>query len=117
MMFGTVPDIAHLRVIGSKAFLHLHKCQQENSFATRAHDGILIGYARETKGYRILQTNSHRIVETVRVTFAECLGEEPNTLITNEASTTEQFYGGYPIYDIDPPIQLPPDVAPDHIIE
>ncbi len=52
----------------------------------------------------------------MHVTFVECLGEEPNTLVTNETSTTEQFYGGYPIYEIDPPIQLPPDIAPDHII-
>ena len=64
------------------------------------HDGVLIGYAIHTKGYRIL-TDIHKgsIVETMHVTFAERLQDNPDTLLSMPDSNPDDYFAGYPYQD------------------
>jgi hypothetical protein len=67
MLRGNAPDISHLRSIGAKAYLYKFPPTRDNNMARKTnHDGVLIGYAIHTKGYRILTNLTNgTIVETM----------------------------------------------------
>jgi hypothetical protein len=111
MIYDRVPDVAFLRVIGSVAYVHKHKPTREHVLDTRASKGILLGYARYTKGYRILMSQSPvHIVETMHVTFAEDLNNSPNLLLSLPDRHGESYFASYPDTDVVlPPLVLIPD--------
>jgi hypothetical protein len=59
MLYGKVPNLAHLKVFGCKAYMHRHKPERDvATFSPSAIIGIMVGYATSTNGYRILQTKT-----------------------------------------------------------
>ena len=77
------------------------------------HDGILIAYAIDTKGYRILtDLRLGTIVETMHVTFAERLQDNPDVLLSLPDHNPDEYFAGYPLHDEPFPSQTVAVVTP-----
>jgi len=50
---GSKPDLSHLRVFGSKAYVHIPK-EKQTEWDTHAEEGALVDYCETSKGYRIV---------------------------------------------------------------
>lgn len=64
------PYVGNLKVFGSQCYVHIPK-KLTNKFGPRARDGILVGYARKTKGYRVYLPDEDRVIETCNVKVVE----------------------------------------------
>ena len=53
MWFGTIPDVSHLRVFGSKCFVMFDKSKRDGKFNHVSQEGIFLGYDGFSKNYRI----------------------------------------------------------------
>lgn len=67
---GTKPSANHLKIFGCRAFVGTPK-QHRRKLDMRAKRGVMVGYAYQTKGYRIWIPDERRIVETINVSFEE----------------------------------------------
>lgn len=65
---GEKPDISHIRIFGSKVYSFIPK-QKRRKWDDKAEERVLVGYAGNAKGYRILnpRTNKIWISRTVRI--------------------------------------------------
>ena len=74
LQHGKPTSIKHFRVFGSKCYI---KNNDENlgKFDARADEGIFLGYASKSKGYRCYNKTLQNIVESIDVRFDE---ELPN---------------------------------------
>ena len=89
--------MALLRIIGSVAYVHKHKRTREHVLDTRANKGILLRYARHTKWYRILMSQSPvHIVETIHIAFTEDLVNYPNLSFSLPDRDGESDFAYYP---------------------
>jgi hypothetical protein len=78
---GTKPNLSHLKVFGSKAYVHIPK-EKRNKLDFKSIPGYMIGYSANTKGYRILLDN-----QTVMVSRDVIFDESPSTTTkTNDNS-------------------------------
>jgi hypothetical protein len=83
MIHNKIPDVGFLRVIGCTAYVHKHQPLRSSVLDTIAIKGVLIGYATNTKGYRIMVSNSPIKKETtMHVTFSEDLLSNPSQLLS-----------------------------------
>ena len=55
---GWKPTVCYLKVFGCRAFVHVPKQKRQSKLEPRAIMGIMIGYAREKKAYRIWDTRA-----------------------------------------------------------
>src|SRR6185503_5275540 len=69
LRFGRQPRVSHLRAFSCRCFVL--KEVNLDKFESRSSDGILLGYALESRGYRVLILETNRIVKTCNVTFDE----------------------------------------------
>lgn len=60
--FGREPSVRHLHVFGYKAFILRKGPKKGGKFAPRAAEGVFVGYATCTKGYRIFIPNLKQII-------------------------------------------------------
>ena len=73
---GTVPHLAHLRVFGCRAYLHVPKARR-SKLQPKAMVGIFVGYSRSSKAYRVWVPDGDsdvlrgRMFESRDVTFDE----------------------------------------------
>ena len=69
---GSPPTLSHIRVFGSKAFVHKSKTELTKSFDPKAHEGILVGYDDDCiKSYRIFIPHTNVLMTTTHVTIDE----------------------------------------------
>jgi Reverse transcriptase (RNA-dependent DNA polymerase)/gag-polypeptide of LTR copia-type/Zinc knuckle len=75
---GERPDLAHLRVFGARAYVHLERSAREGSkFGLRAWVGRFVGYSEHNNCYRIYNESTRRIIDSRHVTFIEMPGDVP----------------------------------------
>ncbi|GBM00133.1 Retrovirus-related Pol polyprotein from transposon TNT 1-94 [Araneus ventricosus] len=67
---GRKPSVSHFKKFGCVAYVGVPK-QTRKKLDVQAKLGIMCGYARTTKGYRILLLEDQRIIETINVRFDE----------------------------------------------
>ena len=67
---GIKPSIQHLKVFGSISYYHIPDIKRSKLDA-KARKGILVGYATESKGYRIYDLTDSKIAISRDVTFDE----------------------------------------------
>lgn len=67
---GKKPSASHLKIFGCRAFVGTPK-QHRKKLDMRAKRGVMVGYALQTKGYRIWIPDERRVVETINVSFEE----------------------------------------------
>lgn len=65
------PNVSHLKIFGSKAFVHAHKAQRKGKLADRAEEGAMVGHAHDSKAYRIFDIKKSIIKVTRDVVFDE----------------------------------------------
>lgn len=65
---GKQPSVKHMKPFGIQAYIGVPKNLRKKLDA-RAKPGILVGYALRTKGYRIWNPETRKIVETINVRF------------------------------------------------
>lgn len=53
--------------------MHISKPKQAGKLAPRAQIGVMVGFALQTKGYRIWSLLSNQVVETKNVTIDEAV--------------------------------------------
>jgi hypothetical protein len=70
MMRGRTSKVSHFHVFGCKCSI-LKKGKKLDKFEARSVDGIFFGYASHSRGYRVLNLETNRIMETCEVTFDE----------------------------------------------
>ncbi len=68
-LFGKEPDLSGLRTIGARAFVH--KERYGNKLEEKAWEGIMLGYGKDSKSYRIYNPHNRRITESRNITFIE----------------------------------------------
>lgn len=70
MWSGKKPNLKHLRVFGSKAFVHIPK-QKRNKLSAKSTECILMGYSSESKAYRMQDPITRKIIISRDVIFIE----------------------------------------------
>ena len=69
MWHGNKPNIAHLRIIGSTAYVHIPK-EKRTKLDTHSHKGILVGYGG-TNQYKVWHLTRNDVVVSRDVVFIE----------------------------------------------
>ncbi|CDF40831.1 unnamed protein product, partial [Chondrus crispus] len=91
----SVPNVGHLRVFGSKCWYTLPKHNIQKLDA-RAKEAMFLGYAENTKAYKLWDGDLHKVIVSRDVTFDESTGgKSGEPMDTNEEEET-----------IDPPTNL-----------
>jgi hypothetical protein len=68
--FGVKPSLAHTRIFGCNAFIHVPKALRKK-LDSKSHQRMFLGYSDESKAYRIWDKDSKRISITRNVLFHE----------------------------------------------
>jgi transposase InsO family protein len=86
LSFGRPASIKHFRVFGSKCYI---KNNDENlgKYDDRVDEGIFLGYATNSKGYRCYNKRLHKMVECIDVKIDE--GIPAREVYGNESSTED----------------------------
>jgi hypothetical protein len=86
LWFGRPASIKHFRVFGSKCYI---KNNDENldKYDDRADEGIFLGYATNSKGYRCYNKRLHKMVDYIDVKIDE--GIPAREVYSNESSTED----------------------------
>src|SRR5579859_7563221 len=97
------PVVAHLRIIGSTAYVHVSK-EKRTKIDTHSHKGIMIGYGSGTNQYKVWDLTTNDVVISRDLVFIEGKAveqtpavyvEEPRTIhdsvtVLPEPSETEE---------------------------
>jgi DNA-binding transcriptional MerR regulator len=86
LWFGRPTSIKHFRIFGSKCHI---KNNDENlsKYDDRADEGIFLGYATNSKGYRCYNKRLHKMVDCIDVKIDE--GIPAREVYSNESSTED----------------------------
>ena len=110
---GRKPDLSHLRIIGSTAYVHVPK-EKRTKLDTHSHKGILVGY-EGTNQYKIWDLTRNDVVVSRDVVFIEGKPVNQTPAVYEEESRT--------VYDSimvlpgppeEPAQQLPTSPATEH---
>lgn len=72
LFFKKKPNIKNLRVIGCRAYVHIPDCKRKK-LDPKAIPCWLVGYGEETKGWRLWDPSSRKVILSRDVTFDEHL--------------------------------------------
>jgi transposase InsO family protein len=67
---GAKPNLSHLRIIGSTAYIHIPK-EKRTKLDTHSHKGIMVGYGGGTNQYRVWDLTRKDVVVSRDVVFIE----------------------------------------------
>ncbi|WVZ75112.1 hypothetical protein U9M48_023200 [Paspalum notatum var. saurae] len=93
LRFGRQPSVKHLRAFGCRCFV-LKKAGNLDKFESRCLDGIFLGYASNSKAFRVWILEAKQVVETCEVSFDETM---PCTTLAFELSGDDEE--GTPIFE------------------
>ncbi len=79
---GKAPDLSYLRVFGSK-YLYILPKKQVKKLDPRAKQGLMMGYSNQSKGYKIWDIESSKLVVSRDVSFAETSTHHPSVDISS----------------------------------
>lgn len=112
-----IPDLAHLRIFGSKCYYTIPK-KKIKKLDPRAHLGIFVGYSTQSKGYKIWDPNSRKMIVSRDVTFREMISAEsaPEYTIDNNLESIDREDGTKVRFD-DPNLTEQYQAEEDTILE
>ncbi|WVZ52082.1 LOW QUALITY PROTEIN: hypothetical protein U9M48_003175 [Paspalum notatum var. saurae] len=93
LRFGRQPSVKHLRAFGCMCFV-LKKAGHLDKFESRCLDGIFLGYASNSRAFRVWILEAKQVVETCEVSFDETM---PCTTLAFELSGDDEE--GTPIFE------------------
>ncbi|GFX62251.1 retrovirus-related Pol polyprotein from transposon TNT 1-94 [Trichonephila clavipes] len=89
---GNKPKLNYLKKFGCVAYFHVPKVLR-NKFEVPGRRGIMLGYAREMRGYRIYDIKNQKVIEERSIKFNEYLkGSNYLGEIENETWDTDSFF-------------------------
>ncbi|XP_021731349.1 uncharacterized protein LOC110698260 [Chenopodium quinoa] len=68
---GRKPNISHLRAFGCKCFVHNNGKKNLGKFDERSEEAIFLGYASDSKAYRVYNKSSMCVEESIHIIFDE----------------------------------------------
>src|SRR4051812_9990049 len=68
------PNVSYFKVFGAKCWIR--DPHHNSKFAPKAHEGIMLGYGKDSHTYRVFNNVLHKIVETVDVRLDETNGSQ-----------------------------------------
>jgi hypothetical protein len=71
LWFGSVPDVSHLRIFGSKCYVVMDKSKRDGKFSPVSQEGIFLGYYGYSKNYRVLIDSKVTVHSREYVRFEE----------------------------------------------
>nr|GEX71998.1 hypothetical protein [Tanacetum cinerariifolium] len=74
LLSGKVPNISHLKPFGCQVTI-LNTSDQLGKFEGKANEGFLVGYATNSKAYRVYNLSSKKVEETLNLRYLE---DKPN---------------------------------------
>jgi hypothetical protein len=75
LVIGRKPNISYFRVFRCKCFI-FKKRKHLGKFESRVHEDMLVGYASNSKAYRVFNNSTRVIEETCDVEFDESNGSQ-----------------------------------------
>lgn len=87
---GIKPSVRHLQPFGSEVFVGIPKIQR-NKLMAKARQGIMVGYAFKTRGYRIWLKDLNKIIETSNVSFSHSKTDKSSSGAVQEPGRVD-FY-------------------------
>jgi hypothetical protein len=75
LLIGRKPNISYFRVFGCKCFI-FKKRKHLGKFESRVDEGIFVGYASNSKAYRVFNNSTRVIEESCDVEFDESNGSQ-----------------------------------------
>nr|CAH66560.1 OSIGBa0113K06.6 [Oryza sativa] len=75
LIVGRKPNVAYFRVFGCKCYIY-RKGVRLTKFESRCDEGFLLGYASNSKAYRVYNKNKGTVEETADVQFDETNGSQ-----------------------------------------
>ena len=84
---GFKPDLSHIHVVGSKAYVHIPK-EKRTKWDSHAEEGVLVGYNETSKGYRILFPATSKVTASQTVVFDEGYGSFTSKATHEDAGQT-----------------------------
>jgi hypothetical protein len=70
LWFSRPTSIKHFKVFGSKCYIK-NNDEHLGKFDSRANEGIFLGYATNSKGYRFFKKRTHKLVDCIDVRIDE----------------------------------------------
>jgi hypothetical protein len=121
------PDVSHFHVFGSIAWAHIPDEKRKALQPPKSEKCIFVGYSKDVKGYRLLQSHCNEIIIRRDVKFDEnILAYEPNSTVVS-SSACEPSSAFVPYFDLvsssnddsedenpPPPAHPPPDKSFEH---
>lgn len=86
VLYNLKPDYEYMRVFGCLAYYRSTETNGDK-FEVRGRPGIFLGYPQETKGYKIYDTQHHKIIISQDVKFMESVF----SFVNNKAEKEEVF--------------------------
>ena len=71
MLFNRVPDVSHLRMVGSLTWFYNYQIDNKNFQNLRGKVGVLLGYCDKSRSYLIWNPETKRVVRSAEVVFNE----------------------------------------------
>ena len=68
------PNVSYFKVFGAKCWIR--DPHHSSEFASKAHEGFMLGYGKDSHTYRVFNTYHHKVVETIDVRFDETNGSQ-----------------------------------------
>ncbi|KAM0029215.1 putative RNA-directed DNA polymerase [Helianthus debilis subsp. tardiflorus] len=99
LLYGEKPSYDHMRIFGCMAYYRSIEAKSDK-FEIRGKPGVFMGYPNGTKGYKIYDPNSGKIVISRDVTFAEKVF--PFAIKTKGCETKEEDVFGFPLVENGP---------------
>ncbi|XP_056691797.1 uncharacterized protein [Spinacia oleracea] len=84
LLKGTTPNISYFRAFGCKCFIHNNGKRNLGKFDERGDEAVFLGYALNSKAYKVYNKRSMCVEESVHIIFDE-------TNNTNEVQDQENF--------------------------
>lgn len=70
---GSKPNISYFRIFGSKCFILDNGKNHLSAFETKSNTGIFLGYSSNSKAFRVFNSKSLTVEESIHVVFDEYL--------------------------------------------
>jgi hypothetical protein len=120
LWFGTVPDVSHLRIFGSKCYVMLDKSKRDGKFTPVSQEGIFLGYDGFSKNYRVLIDSKVTVHSREYVRFEENVAGPLHSDLPplvdvvddeEEASADSEITSG----SLDGPVDLPAENVSENV--
>ncbi|CAM8933228.1 unnamed protein product [Rhodiola kirilowii] len=92
LLKGRRPNIAHLRVFGCRCYIHDNGKNQLGKFDPRSDEGVFVGYASDSKAYKVYNKKTRKVEESVHVVFDEGNMAEKSVEVPDQQDSDDEIF-------------------------